>query len=150
MKSLQLELNQKPERDKAQDSAPTPVGVRDGFMANLRQALEHVNDAEWLTSHSPLESAALHATPGRAATPPGVPQLGIKRFDERLNAIWQDWQSRPKTGLQALLWTLVRQIAPAKDINPAALLLLTYFQDPRPKQGDLIKELALGQSIFYR
>ncbi len=150
MKSLQLELNQKPERNKAQDSAPTPVGMRDGFMANLRQALEHVNDAEWLTSHSPLESAALHATPGRAATPPGVPHLGIKRLDERLNAIWQDWESRPKTGLQALLWTLVRQIAPAKDINPAALLLLTYFQDPRPKQGDLIKELALGQSTFYR
>jgi tetratricopeptide (TPR) repeat protein len=29
-------------------------------------------------------------------------------------------------------------------------LLLTYFEDPRPKQSTLIRDLALGQSTFYR
>ena len=151
MKSLQL--NPEPKQDSGLNLVQEPDGApsgRDGFMANLRQALEHVNDAEWLKANSPLESAALHTSPGAGSAPHGMPKLGIKGLDERLNTIWQDWESRPKTGLQALLWTLVRQIGPSKDTNLAALLLLTYFQDPRPKQGDLIKQLALGQSTFYR
>jgi tetratricopeptide (TPR) repeat protein len=123
-----------------------------GFMANLRQALEHVGDAEWLKANAPLESIRTLATGPAATLNTPVPYLGIKELDERLKAIWQDWQTREQTGLQALLWSAVRHIKPTSETgtNFPALLLLTYFQDPRPKQGDLIKELAVGQSTYYR
>lgn len=120
------------------------------FMANLRQALEHVGDDEWLRDHSPLESLRMLGAAGAPARPPEPPALGIKALDERLAAAWRDWESRPKTGLQALLWSAAKQVKPEKDVDHRALLVLTYFQDPRPKQGDLIKQLAVGQSTYYR
>ncbi|BCX05497.1 MAG: hypothetical protein KatS3mg053_3435 [Candidatus Roseilinea sp.] len=123
------------------------------FMATLRQTLEHIGDAEWLKDHSPLESIRAFgdgaAESARSPAPP-IPSLGIRALDERLQAVWQDWETRPKTGLQALLWSAVRQVKPDKDANYPALLVLTYFQDPRPKQGDLIRQLAVGQSTYYR
>ena len=123
-------------------------------MANLRQALEHVGDDEWLNKHAPLQpSIGLATDRGRAmSNPPNAPTTGVRQLDENIAAIRADWESRPKSSLQALLWSAVNTIAPDKDhdVNYAALLLLTYFQDPRPKQSDLIKQLALGQSTFYR
>lgn len=119
-------------------------------MANLRQALEHVGDQEWLEKNTPLRPS-LQVT--QAATSPSrtaTPTTGVRELDERLAAIRQDWDSRPKNGLQALLWSAVNRVAPDKNVNHAALLALTYFQDPRPKQSDLIKLLAVGQSTFYR
>ena len=121
-----------------------------GFMANLRQALEHVGDAEWLKLHSPLEWVRVLADNRPTKGPTSLPSLGIPRLDERIHAIWADWEDREKTSLQSLLWTAVQLIKPDKDVNIQALLLLTYFQDPRPKQSDLIKQLAVGQSTYYR
>lgn len=129
---------------------PKPKQQRreDRFMANLRQALEHVGDEAWLDKHAPLKPSIVIAnTP---AAPTGTPATGLKWLDERLAAIRQDWESRPKSGLQALLWLAVNRVAPDKDVNYAALLALTYFEHPRPKQSDLIKQLAMGQSTFYR
>ncbi|NJM40612.1 MAG: hypothetical protein HC853_07495, partial [Anaerolineae bacterium] len=131
------------------DGHPIPNDRQDRFMANLRQALEHVGDEDWLKSNSPLEPLAPHATP-RAERAPSTPTTGIKRLDERLAAIWHDWETRDKTTLQHALWQAARRVEPHKDANYPALLLLTYFQDPRPKQGPLIKELALGKSTYYR
>jgi tetratricopeptide (TPR) repeat protein len=122
-------------------------------MANLRQALEHVGDEEWLQHHSPLESLhTLGAGAERAADSHAhqLRALGIKSLDERLTVIWHDWEARQKTGLQALLWTAARGLKSDKDANHQALLLLTYFQDPRPRQGDLVKQLSVGQSTYYR
>lgn len=123
-----------------------------GFMANLRQALEHVCDAEWLKQHSPLESVrtVIESQPPRRAS---LPSIGIKALDEQILTIWADWEAREKSGLQSLLWAAVRHLQSQqldKEVSYPALLLLTYFQDPRPKQGDLIKQLAVGQSTFYR
>jgi tetratricopeptide (TPR) repeat protein len=135
---------------------PTPdqserLEREDRFMANLRQALEHVGDEEWLDKHAPLKpSVELANTSADIPTAAGTPVTGLKWLDERLAAIRKDWESRPKSGLQALLWSAVNKVAPDKDVNYAALLTLTYFQDPRPKQSDLIKQLAMGQSTFYR
>ncbi len=124
--------------------------VQDGFMTTLRQALEHVGDADWLKTHSPLESvlAAGGDRPNPSAA--ALPNIGIKKLDDRLHLIWQEWEARPKTHMQTLLWLAVRQVPADKDFSHAALLLLTYFDDPRPKQGQLIGELALGKSTFYR
>jgi MalT-like TPR region len=132
------------------DATRPVAGIQDAFMANLRQALEHVNDAEWLQSNSPLEAVVLLSAAGRPPTLPAAPTLGIRALDDRLSAIWQDWESREKDSLQKLLWSAVRKVPPGKDLNHRALLMLTYFEDPRPKQGVLIRELAIGQSTFYR
>ena len=119
-------------------------------MASLRQALEHVGDAEWLRTHSPIATAWIDSTPPQLDKSLRPPSIGIKQLDDRLQAIWQDWETRSKTPLQTMLWSVTRQINADRDQHLQSLLLLTYFQDPRPKQGDLIKQLAVGQSTFYR
>lgn len=65
-----------------------------GFMANLRQALEHVGDAEWLKLHSPLEWVRVLADNKPTKSPTSIPNLGIPRLDERIRAVWADWESR--------------------------------------------------------
>ena len=120
------------------------------FAAHLRQALEHVNDPEWLSNESPLESMAALLAAELASAPPAPPDTGNKSRDLAVQAIAQAWQAHPKSKLQTMLWSAIRSALPNHDPGSAELLLLTYFQDPRPKQADLIKALALGQSTFYR
>ncbi len=120
------------------------------FMTTLRQALEHVGDAEWLFEHSPIVAARPPAPAHGSESGVSPPSTGIRQLDERLAAVIRDWEGRAKTPLQSLLWAAVRSVQPQKNVNYPALLLLTYFEDPRPRQRDLIRALALGQSTYYR
>lgn len=132
----------------ARSDVEATVDARVSFMATLRQALEHIGDDNWLAKHSPL--TALSAAASTPHTPAEAPRTGMRDIDERLAALWSDWLTREKTPLQTLIWHAVQQVRSDKDVNLRALLLLTYFQDPRPKQRDLIRLLAIGQSTFYR
>ncbi len=122
----------------------------DPFMANLRQALEHITDAEWLKIHSPLESASAFLAGRPEAVAPAPAATSIASLDARLQAVYNDWQSRPKTSFQHAIWLAACQVEPGKDANYSALLLLTYFQDPKPKQAKIIQQLAISQSTYYR
>lgn len=137
------------QRGRNNDTTASPEDPREQFMANLRQALEHIGDTDWLKTHAPLESPIL-ARPSHSGAAARPPSTGVQRIDARLQLIYQDWAARPKTGLQQLLWSVVQQLPPEKDLNIAALLLLTYFEDPRRRQSEIIKDLAVGQSTYYR
>ncbi len=125
-----------------------PAAAQDNFMATVRQALEHINDADWLREHSPLETGVPLGM--RASAPLPVPQIGIKTADDRLAALCADWDRRNKIDIQALIWSAVRSLPPQKDVSLAALLILTYFPASRPKPNQLVMELAVGKSTYYR
>jgi tetratricopeptide (TPR) repeat protein len=121
------------------------------FMATIRQALEHVNDPDWLKAHSPLESASLlNPALSEHDAALAAPNTGLKAVDARVAALWQTWQQRNKTTTQALLWSAVRQLAAEKAGYHAAVLTLTYFQPQPPRPNDLINDLAVGKSTYYR
>lgn len=134
---------------RATSSMPTSPHP-DRFMQTLRQTLEHINEADWLEKRSPLASVFFA---GAARTAPQRRQIGHtgrKEVDERLRATWHQWEERPKSPLQSLLWEAVCQLPYDPETHSQALLLLTYFEDPRPKQNEVIRLLALGRSTYYR
>ncbi len=137
-------------RKSTPDPAAVPADRPDLFMANLRQALEHITDAEWLKIYSPLESASPFLANRPEMIAPAPKTTGIAPLDARLQAVYADWQSRPKTTFQHALWLAACLVEPGKDANYSALLLLTYFQDPKPKQAKIIQQLAISQSTYYR
>lgn len=146
----------------SRSTPPAPTAVvknaiaQDSFMSTIRRLLEHVLEAEWLKANSPLETAPLLTSPhvdnvalaanGAAAGP----RMGIKTIDDRLSVIWQNWQTRAKNTTQSVLWAAVRQLALADGHYHAALLMLTYFGSPPARANDLMLDLALGRSTYYR
>lgn len=67
-----------------------------------------------------------------------------------MRAIWHAWEARAHSPLQSLLWEAVCHLPYDLETHSQALLLLTYFEDPRPKQSEVITLLALGRSTYYR
>ncbi|MEZ4658702.1 MAG: hypothetical protein R2911_14120 [Caldilineaceae bacterium] len=132
-------------------ASPAPTAdVSDRFMQTLRQTLEHINDDDWLVKNSPL--AAVFFAGGRVSTARRrqVVLTGLTGVDEQLRAIWHLWEERAKSPLQDLLWEAVCHLPPDLESHSQAILLLTYFEEPRPKQSAVIKMLALGRSTYYR
>lgn len=124
--------------------------VPDRFMQTLRQALEHVDDDEWLAKRSPLTSHFFIGVTTGAPRKRQVILTGLTPIDERLRTIWHQWEGRSKSALQSLLWEAVCHFPPDLETQGQAILFLTYFADPRPKQTEVIKLLALGRSTYYR
>lgn len=119
-------------------------------MQTLRQTLEHVDDVEWLNKNSPLASiffAGISTDPARKRQ---VVLTELKAVDERLRATWHNWEARPKSPLQSAIWEAVCHLPPDLESQSQAILLLTYFEEPRNKQTEVIKTLALGRSTYYR
>lgn len=121
-------------------------------MSGLRQALEHIADEEWLKKNSPLASIYFSSLAPISAPAQRWQPSGVKEIDELLAGIWRDWTDRAQTPLQRLLWEGVRRLPPDGDLlgQQQALLLLTYFQDPKPKQTDVVKTLAISKATYYR
>ncbi len=119
-------------------------------MQTLRQTLEHVDDIEWLNKRSPLASvffAGISTDPARRRQ---VVLTGLKEIDERLRATWHQWEARSKSPLQSAIWEAVCHLPPDLESYSQAILLLTYFEEPRSKQGEIIQSLAMGRSTYYR
>jgi tetratricopeptide (TPR) repeat protein len=135
--------------NKVPNSLPT-APISDRFMQTLRQTLEHVDDHEWLEKRSPLASVLFAGASPNPARKRQVVLTGLPAIDERLRTIWHDWEARPKTALQSLLWESVCHLPPDLESHSQAILFLTYFADPRPKQNEVVKLLALGRSTYYR
>lgn len=130
---------------------PLPIAtIPDRFMQTLRQTLEHVDDSEWLDKRSPLASVFFAGASPTAARQRQVVLTGLPAIDERLRTIWHAWEARPKTALQTLLWEAVCHFPPDLETHGQAILFLTYFAEPRPKQNEVVKLLALGRSTYYR
>ncbi|MCE7986121.1 MAG: hypothetical protein DYG89_33505 [Caldilinea sp. CFX5] len=127
-------------------AAPVP----DRFMQTLRQTLEHVEDHEWLEKRSPLASVLFAGASATNARKRQVVLTGLPTIDDRLRTIWHEWEARPKSALQSLLWEAVCHYPPDLETHGQAILFLTYFADPRPKQTEVVKLLALGRSTYYR
>ena len=136
-----------------QDTAKTLTsdgpGV-DRFLRSLRQSLEHIDDATWLDKHSPLASVFF-----APAVPVGTRQrqvvlTGVKEIDERLRRTWHDWEARTKSPLQGAVWEAVCHLPADLEEFSQAILLLTYFEEPRSKQAAIVQALALGRSTYYR
>jgi len=119
-------------------------------MQTLRQALEHVDDDEWLAQRSPLASLFFAGPLTVAPRKRQVTLTGLTAIDERLRTIWHQWEGRPKNVLQSLLWEAVCHFPPDLETQGQAILFLTYFANPRPKQTEVMKFLALGRSTYYR
>lgn len=122
----------------------------DRFLSSLRQSLEHIGDAAWLEKHSPLASTLFIPTTANAARKRQVVLTGVKEIDERLRRTWHDWEGRAKIPLQAALWEAVCHLPVDLEEFSQAILLLTYFEEPRSKQAAVIQALALGRSTYYR
>ena len=135
--------------NKSPNSLPT-APVPDRFMQTLRQTLEHVDDHEWLEKRSPLASVFFAGATPTATRKRQVVLTGLPTVDERLRIIWHDWEVRPKSALQSLLWETVCHFPPDLETHGQAILFLTYFANPRPKQTEVVKLLALGRSTYYR
>lgn len=135
--------------NKSPSSLPT-APAPDRFMQTLRQTLEHVDDHEWLEKRSPLASVLFAGAPPATTRKRQVVLTGLPAIDERLRTIWHDWEARPKTALQTLLWEAACHFPPDLETHGQAILFLTYFADPRPKQNEVVKLLALGRSTYYR
>lgn len=135
--------------NKSPNSLPT-APVPDRFMQTLRQTLEHVDDQEWLAKRSPLASVFFAGATPTATRKRQVVLTGLPTVDERLRTIWHDWEARTKSALQSLLWETVCHFPPDLETHGQAILFLTYFADPRPKQTEVVKLLALGRSTYYR
>lgn len=133
----------------ASTPAPTPA-VSDRFMQTLRQTLEHINEDDWLVKNSPLASVFFAGARVSTTRRRQVVLTGLTGVDERLRAIWHAWEERTKSPLQGLLWEATCHLPPDLDTHSQAILLLTYFEEPRPKQSEVIKLLALGRSTYYR
>jgi tetratricopeptide (TPR) repeat protein len=124
---------------------------QDGFMTTVRHALEHIHDANWLDQQSALASAAqLGVAPDPAAGVLDAPTTGIKPIDVRIGALWREWSQREKSPTQALLWSGIRHLAAHKETYHAALLTLAYLPTHAPRPNDLITDLAVGKSTYYR
>ncbi|HMN28896.1 MAG TPA: hypothetical protein PKE45_12165 [Caldilineaceae bacterium] len=122
----------------------------DRFMHTLRQTLEHINDAEWLERHSTLAAVPFAGATPLASRRRQIGHMGRKEVDERLRTIWHVWEARAKSRLQSTLWEAVCHLPYDLETPSQALLLLTYFEDPRPQQREVIQLLALGRSTYYR
>jgi tetratricopeptide (TPR) repeat protein len=136
------------------------AATADRFLRSLRQSLEHIDDTGWLHKHSPLASvffapAAVHlpeASGSAAGRGRGrqVVLTELREIDERLRATWHDWEARAKSPLQSAIWEAVCHLPADREEFSQAILLLTYFEEPRPKQAAIIQVLALGRSTYYR
>ena len=135
--------------NKSPNSLPT-APVPDRFMQTLRQTLEHVDDQEWLAKRSPLASVFFAGATPAVVRKRQVILTGLPAVDDRLRTIWHDWEARPKSALQSLLWETVCHFPPDLETHGQAILFLTYFAEPRPKQNEVVKLLALGRSTYYR
>lgn len=135
--------------NKSPNSLPT-APVPDRFMQTLRQTLEHVDDQEWLEKRSPLASVFFAGVTPNVVRKRQVVLTGLPAVDERLRTIWHDWEARPKSALQSLVWETVCHFPPDLETHGQAILFLTYFAEPRPKQNEVVKLLALGRSTYYR
>ncbi|MFN8468607.1 MAG: hypothetical protein U0X20_23815 [Caldilineaceae bacterium] len=136
-----------------QDTAKQLSGdspVADRFLRSLRQSLEHIGDATWLEKHSPLASIFFVPASANAARKRQVVLTGVKEVDERLRRTWHDWEGRAKTPLQAAIWEAVCHLPVDLEEFSQAILLLTYFEEPRSKQAAIVQALALGRSTYYR
>ena len=131
-------------------SAPPIATVPDRFMQTLRQTLEHVDDNEWLEKRSPLASLFFAGATTVAPRKRQIILTGLAAIDERLRVIWHQWEARTKNALQSLLWEAVCHYPPDLETHGQAILFLTYFAEPRPKQNEIVKLLALGRSTYYR
>lgn len=137
-------------RDSAAKSTIGAVQV-DRFMQSLRQTLEHIDDEQWLAKQSPLTSLFFTGTLlAGSIRRRQILLTNLPQVDERLRAIWHDWEKRSKSPLQSLIWEAVCQMPQDLENQSQVLLLLTYFEEPRPKQGEVIRFLALGRSTYYR
>jgi tetratricopeptide (TPR) repeat protein len=119
-------------------------------MQTLRQTLEHVDDDAWLDRRSPLASVFFAGSAAEAAPRRQIILTGVDWVDERLRTIWHEWNTRPKSPLQTILWEAVCHLPPDLESYSQAILLLTYFEEPRPKQSEVIRLLTLGRSTYYR
>jgi hypothetical protein len=141
----------------------TATAVPDRFLRSLRQSLEHIDDAEWLDQHSSLASAFFAPPAAPSAASPGgggktgggkrshqVVLTGQSEVDARLRATWHAWEARAKSPLQAALWEAVCRLPADLEEFSQAILLLTYFEEPRCKQAEIVRALALGRSTYYR
>ncbi len=123
----------------------------DRFMQSLRQTLENIGDEEWLRKQSPLASLfftgpwVTNAIRQRQILLTNLPEVDI-----RLRAIWHHWEALPKSPLQRLIWEALCQLPQDLESQSQALLLLTYFEEPRSRQRAVIQALALGRSTYYR
>lgn len=119
-------------------------------MQTLRQTLEHVDDREWLDKRSPLASLFFAGPPNAPRRRRQVVLTGVADVDERLRSTWHQWEARSKSPLQSALWEALCHLSPDLEGHSQAILLLTYFEETRSKQGEVIRALALGRSTYYR
>ncbi len=121
----------------------------DRFVQTLRQTLEHIDDTEWLEKYSPLASVFFAAAPTTTRRRQ-ISLTGVAGMDERLRATWHQWEAHPKSPLQSLIWEAVCYLPPDLETYHQAILLLTYFEEPRLKQIEVVRLLAMGRSTYYR
>lgn len=136
-----------------QDTAKQLTGdgpAADRFLLSLRQSLEHIGDAAWLEKNSPLASVLFVRSSTDAARRRQVVLTSVKEVDERLRRTWHDWQGRAKVPLQAAIWEAVCHLPVDLEEFGQAIVLLTYFEEPRSKQAAIIQAFALGRSTYYR
>lgn len=119
-------------------------------MQTFRQTLEHVDDGEWLAKRSPLASLFFTGLTTDAPRKRQVILTGVKEIDDRLRTTWHSWEVRSKSPLQSAIWEAVCHLPPDLESYSQAILLLTYFEEPRSKQAEIMQALALGRSTYYR
>ena len=120
------------------------------FMSTLRETLEHIEDPEWLERNSPLASVFFAGVAVEPARRRQVTLTGRPDVDLRLRTTWHRWEAERGTPLQRLIWEALCRLPADPEAGVQAVLLLTYFEEPRPKQSEVVKLLALGRSTYYR
>lgn len=135
---------QKTSRSKPIASEPDP------FMQALRKTLEHINDKTWLDKHSPLAGVFFAGASTSTERQRQVILTGRQDVDDHLRSIWHEWETRPRSPLQALVWEAVCHLPTDLETEYQAILLLSYFDERNPKQSEVIETLAMGRSTYYR
>lgn len=133
------------------ENKPEPVAsVADRFTETLRKTLEHIGDSQWLEQNSPLASALFIGSLQENSPKPQLAQTGRANVDAHLQTIWDAWSSQPKSPLQETIWQALSQFVEGTDAQLQVILLLTYFDEERPKQSQVLRSLAVSRATYYR
>ncbi len=128
----------------------SPPEHPDQFTQAVRKTLESLDDAAWIREKSPLRTLLYHAQNAEQKPLGTLPSTGQALLDEQLQAIWTEWCNVEHSLLQSLLTQTMLALSADQDQDTSAILLLTYFQLPKPKQRDVVRALAMSRATYYR
>ncbi len=117
---------------------------------SLQELLENINNDEWIEIKSPL-MWSLQIPQEKIRKPAKMLPTGVEEIDYLIRETYKKWSSSAGSPVQNTMWESVTRLV--ADEAPAllrAILILTYFYEPKMNADQIAKKIAIARASYYR